>query len=273
MLLQALLGAWPHELLGSVSEGAAASFLGRMEEYARKALREGKRHSSWVNVNEPYEEAVFNLLRSLLAPHGEFLSAFRPLARRLAYHGVLTGLARTALKCTLPGVPDVYQGTEFWDLSLVDPDNRRPVDYAARSRALTGDGDPAALLRNWPDGHLKQFVLGRLLADRAEWPEFYAGADYQRLPAAGARAGHILAFRRARGEDALIVAVPRLLAPLTGGENPPLGQAFWNNTSLSAGEGRCRDIITGVELAFGEEGLRAGELFSVLPIAVLRTMP
>ncbi|HEX2726345.1 MAG TPA: 4-alpha-glucanotransferase, partial [Beijerinckiaceae bacterium] len=271
MLLQTLLGAWPNELLEHESEDAIAAFRGRVEEYARKALREAKRHTSWVHVNEAYEEATAALLRALLDPAGGFLRAFRPLAQRLAYTGMLTGLARTALKATLPGVPDTYQGTEFWDLSLVDPDNRRPVDYAARAEALAREPDFAALLQGWRDGRVKQQVLARLLADRAAAPDFYAKADYQPLAVEGAKSRHVLAFRRSLGSEALIVAVPRLVGRFTEGENPPLGRAFWEDTGVMAGSGRWREVVTGAELA-GDERLKAGELFSTFPIAVLRTL-
>jgi (1->4)-alpha-D-glucan 1-alpha-D-glucosylmutase len=271
MLLQTLLGAWPDELMQQGADAAIEAFRRRMEEYACKALREAKRHTSWVHVNEPYEQATIGLLGRLLDPAGGFLPALRPLAQRLAYAGMLTGLARTALKCTLPGVPDTYQGTEFWDFSLVDPDNRRPVDYDARAAALAGEPDLASLLQSWRDGRVKQQVLARLLADRAAAPEFYAKADYQPLAADGAKARHILAFRRSFGSETLIVAVPRLLGRFTDGENPPLGQAFWENTAVPAGSGRWRDVVTGAELADNER-LRVGELFSTLPIAVLRTL-
>jgi (1->4)-alpha-D-glucan 1-alpha-D-glucosylmutase len=272
MLLQTLLGAWPHELLDKGGEGAAEPFRQRIEEYARKALREAKRHSSWVNVNEAYEEATFDLLRRLLKPGGEFLSVFRLLARRLAYQGMLTGLARTALKCTLPGVPDVYQGTEFWDLSLVDPDNRRPVDYGARAAALDGQADLGALLRDWPDGRVKQQVLARLLADRTATPEFYAKADYRPLEAEGAKARHLLAFQRTLADERLLVAAPRLVARHLADETPPLGPEFWGDTMARAAAGRWRDVLTGTELAGDDKGIQAGELFSAFPIAVLRTM-
>jgi (1->4)-alpha-D-glucan 1-alpha-D-glucosylmutase len=242
-----------------------------MEEYVQKALREAKRHSSWVNVNEPYEKATFDLLRRLLEPAGEFLRAFRPLAEQLAYQGMLTGLARTALKCTLPGVPDTYQGTEFWDLSLVDPDNRRPVDYEARAKAIETEGDLGSLLSTWRDGRIKQAVLVRLLTDRAAHPEFYAKADYQPVAATGAKAGHLLAYQRALGTDRLLVVVPRLIGRLIEGENPPLGPDFWQDTAVETPGGRWRDVVTGAETSH-DGGYPAGELFLTLPIAVLRTI-
>ncbi|HEX8168176.1 MAG TPA: malto-oligosyltrehalose synthase [Beijerinckiaceae bacterium] len=271
MLLQAVLGAWPNELLGEMTDPAVAAFRGRMEEYARKALREGKRHTSWVNVNEAYEEAALAALSAILVPGSGFLREFRPLAQRLTLAGMLTGLARTALKCTLPGVPDVYQGTEFWDLSLVDPDNRRPVDYGARAAALESGANLRTMLENWHDGRIKQQVLARLLADRAAAPQLYAEGDYQPLEIEGARAQNVLAFRRSHGGEDLIVAVPRLLAGALEGESPPLG-GFWGDTVLRVPAGARRDVLTGAEVRSRDGGLPMRELFSALPIGVLRTI-
>ncbi|MFE1602805.1 malto-oligosyltrehalose synthase [Methylobacterium sp. ID0610] len=268
MFLQAILGAWPLELLDDLSDAAAVEdFRKRLGTYAEKALRESKRWSSWVNVDEAYESAVARLFDVLIAPDSEFLRAFRPFARRLAEAGMVTGLARTVLKCTLPGLPDTYQGTEFWDFSFVDPDNRRPVDYAARERALTEDGPVEAMLVGWPDGRIKQMVLARLLADRAAEPAFYAAADYNPVEAEGDGAGRILAFLRAdpAAGGELLVVVPRQNADVAR-----VGEAF-ADTALPVPEGsRWRDLITGEEL--GEEGgrLSVERLFRRLPVAALR---
>ena len=273
LLLQTLLGAWPLGLLAESAEAdEVASFRERMKVYVQKALREAKRHTSWININEAYEEAMLGLLGPLLDPAGDFLREFRPLARQLAEAGMLTGLARTALKCTLPGVPDIYQGTEFWDLSLVDPDNRRPVDYAARAGALASEADLAELMRDWSDGGIKQRVLAKLLGDRAARPEFYAQADYEPLIPEGPRAANLVAFRRADADQDLIVVVPRLVGPLSSASSP-LNPDFWTETALPAPAGRRRDILSETEVTCAEGSLAVRELFSVLPIAVLRTSP
>jgi (1->4)-alpha-D-glucan 1-alpha-D-glucosylmutase len=240
-----------------------------MEGYLLKALREAKRHTSWVHGNEAYENAATALLAALLAPAGAFLSDFRPLARRLSTLGMLNGLARTALKATLPGIPDIYQGTEFWDLSLVDPDNRRPVDYDARARALEAGDAPPHLLASWHDGRVKQALLARLLADRAGTPALYADGAYQPLEATGDKARHVLAFQRACGSDALVVAVPRLVAALGDGEALPLGGA-WGDAALPLPPGRWRNILTDGTVEAGEAGCSLGELFADFPIAILR---
>ena len=188
MLLQALLGAWPLELLEADDEAGLTTFRERMKVYFTKALREAKRRTRWIEPDASYEDAAHALIDRLLTPGSAFLGAFRPLVRDLSQRGLLNGLGRSILKATLPGVPDLYQGTELWDFSLVDPDNRRPVDYAARAHILA-DGRPIeSLFVQWQDGAIKQRVLARLLADRAARPAFYAEAGYAPLDAAGARA-------------------------------------------------------------------------------------
>ena len=276
MLLQAILGAWPLELMEHDDPATIAEFRGRLDGFVEKALREAKRHSSWVDVDEGYEGATHALVAALVAPNSAFLAKFRPLARRLAGLGLVAGLARTALKCSLPGLPDTYQGTEFWDFSFVDPDNRRPVDYAARAAALDDRADAGALVATWWDGRIKQRVLARLLADRAAEPGFYAEAGYEPVAAEGPRAGSLIAFRRAArlpGTQAgdLLVAVPRLVADLIPETDDPvraLAEGF-SGTRLPA-EGRWRDLVTGREHEAGAGGLAIPDLFAALPVAVLR---
>jgi len=270
LILQALLGAWPVELLERNDPAALEAFRGRIEEYVLKALREAKRHTSWVHTREPYEEAALGLVRAVLDPTAGLLDGFRPLARRLAGLGALTSLARTVLKCTVPGVPDIYQGTGFWDLSLVDPDNRRPVDYDASRRALEGTEDLGALLQNWPDGRIKARLLARLLAHRAESPQLYAEGDYSPVQPEGARAGHLIAFTRGFGTERLLVVVPRLLGGLVPDGRSPTGD-LWAGTVIPGLGGAWRDVITGREHeARGDGGgLAVDALLSTLPVAVL----
>ncbi|HEY0353157.1 MAG TPA: malto-oligosyltrehalose synthase, partial [Enterovirga sp.] len=269
MLLQALLGAWPVELLDSDDSGAIEGFRNRFKGFAEKALREAKRHTSWVNNDQTYERAVSSLIDVLLAPGSEFLAAFRPLARRLAQAGMLTGLARIVLKTTLPGVPDIYQGTEFWDVSLVDPDNRRPVDYEARAAALDEQASIETLLGTWTDGRVKQRILTLMLADRAASPALYADGDYRPIEARGEGAANVLAFARRAGDEEIVVATPRLVAALRGGEHLPLGEV-WGETRLPVPAGRWRDLLGGSEIESGDDGVPVTELFARLPVSVLR---
>ncbi|MBD2746339.1 malto-oligosyltrehalose synthase [Microvirga sp. BT688] len=273
ILLQALLGAWPLELLEKADCKKLASFQERMEGYLTKALREAKRHTSWVAPHEAYEEAALGLLRAVLDPKASFLERFGDLNRRLSVLGMLNGLTRTALKLTLPGVPDIYQGTEFWDFSLVDPDNRRPVDYAARSIALEKDDALTSLMRAWTDGRIKQRIIAALLRDRAQSPALYAEGNYQTLKAEGDRADHLLAYVRRHGADSLAIVVPRLWAGLMKSDNPSIDAAIWGDTSIELAQGRWLNVITGNEVLVDGSRAKVSGLMGDVPFAVLRLRP
>ena len=268
-ILQALLGAWPLELLDGDDPAAVEAFRARFDGYIEKALREAKRHSSWVNPNSDYENATKAFVADLLRPGSAFLPRFRPLATRVARAGMLASLARTVLKYTLPGVPDTYQGTGFWDFSLVDPDNRRPVDYAARATALTGDGPNEAILRSWPDGRVKQSLIARLLADRADAPALYADGDYEAVETTGAEAARLIAFTREAGGGKLAVMVARLASSLGDEGGFPVGEV-WGDTRAAIPVGTWQDVLTGRTVAVGADGAAMRELFADLPVAVLR---
>ena len=178
MLYQALLGAWP-------SAAGRRSFIERMQAYALKAAREGKQETSWLNPNEAYEAGLRTFIERILDPaaSAEFLNSLETLAQRVALLGALNSLSQITLKATMPGVPDFYQGTEFWDLSLVDPDNRRPVDFAERAKVLAATGNaglgrPGAELA---DGHLKLAWTRQLLKLRTELADLFASGEYQPL--------------------------------------------------------------------------------------------
>ncbi|MBJ6125951.1 malto-oligosyltrehalose synthase [Microvirga splendida] len=273
ILLQALLGAWPLELLEKPDRRKLASFQERMEGYLTKALREAKRHTSWVDPNEAYEAAALGLLRAVLDPKSPFSERFGTLARRLSSLGMLNGLSRTVLKMTLPGVPDIYQGTEFWDFSLVDPDNRRPVDYAARIKALDQRQPLEALMRNWIDGRIKQQVTAALLRDRAQSPELYAEGNYRALETQGAHAHRLIGYVRRHGTDALAVVVPRLWAGLTEGSEPSVDAAIWGDTSVELTRGRWINVITGDEIGIDRNRVKVSDLMGEIPFAVLKRMP
>ena len=269
MILQSILGAWPLELLESVNKAALAAFRDRIRTWVVKALREAKRYTSWVNEDADYESAAVRLIDNVLTPGHAFLTEFRPIAARLAWLGTLNGLSRTVLKCTLPGVPDIYQGTEFWDFSLVDPDNRRAVDYAARTKALD-NAKPADLLKHWRSGRIKQHVLARLLADRAASPALYENGGYAPLAAEGEKAAHVLAFTRSHDGETLAVIVPRLVSHLMSGDGLVPSSGPWGNTALALPSGQWRDLLTGREIAVGRDAGPIEEFLDDLPIAVLR---
>jgi (1->4)-alpha-D-glucan 1-alpha-D-glucosylmutase len=196
----------------------------------------------------------------------EFLNALETLARRTALLGALNSLSQITLKATMPGVPDFYQGTEFWDLSLVDPDNRRPVDFAERTSLLPMLEHPdwADLAQHWPDGQIKLAWTRHLLRLRTELAEVFAHGDYAPLQVSGPHRDHVIAFARRRGRDAAIVAVAKSFAAFTqGGRAWPRAEDFDGAISLSgyAVEGFADPDAT---------ELRLSDLFSHLPVAVLR---
>ncbi|QAU45344.1 malto-oligosyltrehalose synthase [Bradyrhizobium guangzhouense] len=212
MLYQTLLGAWP-------LQGPDASFVERIQAYALKAAREGKEETSWLNPHEAYESGIKSFIGKILDPalSGEFLDSLATLARRVALLGALNSLSQLTLKAMLPGVPDFYQGTEYWDLSLVDPDNRRPMDFSARQAALGSLEAPDwnELIKTWPDGRLKLAWTRHLLRLRTELADVFAQGDYQPLEVRGAHADHVIAFARRHGRAAAIVVVARQFARFT----------------------------------------------------------
>jgi len=271
ILLQSLLGAWPLELLDADDSQQLNSFHDRMKGYLTKALREAKRKTSWINPDERYEGAALDLLQTVLDPKSNILGRLRPLARRISILGMLNGLSRTILKMTVPGVPDIYQGTEFWDFSLVDPDNRRPVEYEARAGSLDDGAPPEALLAQWQDGRIKQRVIARLLQDRADAPALYSHGDYRPLTVEGGRASHAVAFQRQHGEDRLAVIVPRFWRGLVDADRLQFDPAVWQDTSAALHECGWRNVLTGQQIESGPRGQILGEILTPFPFAVLRS--
>lgn len=227
LLYQALLASWPAELVAPAPLDARVldAYRERLEGYARKVVREAKVATSWRHPNPEYEQAVIGFVRAALDPDGarnRFLEELRPFQARVARIGAVSSLAQVLLKLTAPGVPDLYQGTELWDLSLLDPDNRRRVDWALRARLARelearwrdGEGDPGELVARWSDGRAKLWLVWRLLALRRERPELLCEGEYEPLEVVGTRAEHVCAFARREGGSAVLVVAPRLVAPL-----------------------------------------------------------
>ncbi|MFW0756881.1 malto-oligosyltrehalose synthase [Pseudomonas sp. H11T01] len=234
ILYQALLGSWPLALRSDDSQ-ALKAYAQRLWQWQQKALREAKLQSSWSAPNEAYEQATHAFLeRLLLSPEGlELRSAIGSAAQAIAPAGALNGLAQTLLRLTVPGVPDLYQGNEFWDFSLVDPDNRRPVDFNARQLALKAPCEVTELLLNWHDGRIKQTLIARALTRRAEHPELFRRGRYQALEVLGSQAEHILAFMREIDGQRAVVIVPRLVANLLKtGAQPLVYAPDWGDTRV-----------------------------------------
>ncbi|WP_397453526.1 malto-oligosyltrehalose synthase [Pseudomonas sp. NA-150] len=232
MLYQALLASWPLLLEG---EQAFNDYAERMVKWQEKALREAKLQSSWSAPNEAYESACRGFLKGLLlAPEGLALrQSVGATANRIAVAGALNSLAQTLLHLTAPGVPDLYQGSEFWDFSLVDPDNRRPVDYPARLAALEHNLGADALLATWQDGRIKQALIARTLQQRAEHAALFSHGTYIPLSVLGLHAEQVLAFAREIDGHHAIIIVPRLCSELLGTAQTPLISAEgWGDTRV-----------------------------------------
>jgi (1->4)-alpha-D-glucan 1-alpha-D-glucosylmutase len=275
LLYQTLVGAWPPG-----TDAPGAEFADRIAAYMVKAVHEAKTHTSWVNPNAAYDAAVQRFVRSVLDPakSSAFLAHFRPFQKRVARYGAINTLAQTLLKFTAPGVADTYQGTELPDFSLVDPDNRRPVDYQRRREMLASlreefsSGDPAApareLAEGIEDGRAKLYLTWRALTSRRENPGLFTEGEYLPLAATGARAEHLFAFARRRNGTTAVVAVPRLMSRLNTD-----GRELWANTRLAVPPSDraavWRDAFTGRELRAADGILPATELFAHFPVALL----
>ncbi|MBF8671503.1 malto-oligosyltrehalose synthase [Pseudomonas putida] len=235
MLLQTLLGSWPLDL-DLHDDNALGQYAERIRQWQQKALREAKLRSGWSAPNEAYESACARYIDNLLLD-GENQQLRRSLAdaaQLLACPGALNSLVQALLRMTTPGVPDLYQGNEYWDFSLVDPDNRRAVDYASRRRTLDDATPVAELLAHWRDGRLKQALIARVLDCRQAHAELFRRGAYLPLTVHGRHADKVVAFARlGEGERAVIIA-PRLASTLLAGAPIPLIPAQnWDDTRVS----------------------------------------
>jgi (1->4)-alpha-D-glucan 1-alpha-D-glucosylmutase len=271
LFYQALLGAWAPDLEPRDMAGIS-SFAERIEAYMIKAVREAKQQTSWSNPNTAYEAALRRFVQGVLDAGrvNPFLDEFHAFAAALARPGAVASLAQLVLKLTAPGVPDIYQGGELWDFSLVDPDNRRPVDWDLRRAMLhkIAAAPAADLARDWQDGREKLFVTQRLLALRRRHPVLFAEGDYQPLECEGEKSGQICAFARRRGDCAVVVAVPRLLYRLYRDGAPDWGET---EIALPSAPG-WEDWLTGRQYD-DQNRIAAARLFADFPVSVLRAVP
>jgi (1->4)-alpha-D-glucan 1-alpha-D-glucosylmutase len=256
MLYQALIGAWP----GTPD----AEFVKRMQAYALKAAREGKQESSWTNPNEAYEGALQDFVAAILDPNRSraFTESFGRFAERIALIGALNGLSQLALKAMQPGVPDFYQGTELWDLSLVDPDNRRPVDFSLRERQMESDVAWPDLARDWRDGRLKLALTRALLRIRQEHADTFQHGTYEPVAVSAPNSDNVIAFKRKHMQSTVVVAAGRHFAKLTG--NGVHWPGEWSGALQLDAAKTYRDA-----LGAGLGKLELAELFRTLPVAVL----
>jgi (1->4)-alpha-D-glucan 1-alpha-D-glucosylmutase len=292
LFYQTLLGAWPHG--GPMPEEAHGEFTQRISDYMLKAAREAKANTTWINPNAEYEEALIRFVREVLSSK-RFLGDFMPLARRVSDMGIFNSLSQTLLKITSPGVPDFYQGTELWNLSLVDPDNRRHVDYPLMSWLIEelkglertgGEGELAReLLRVREDGRIKLYLTYKALSFRNRHSDLFLNGRYIPIQAEGAGAEHIIAFVRSNSGASVITVVPRLVAGLIGFEETSGGPTgdLWKDTLLvlpepgnGKAEGRFRNVFTGENIETGGRGkggeggkLPLSDVLSSFPVALL----
>jgi (1->4)-alpha-D-glucan 1-alpha-D-glucosylmutase len=279
LLYQTLVGAWP------LDAEDVPEFAQRLSEFMVKAAREAKANTSWLDPNEAYEAALTAFVGAILEGSGgnEFLRDFREFHRRVAPCGALNSLVQTLLKIASPGRPDFYQGSELWDFSLVDPDNRRPVDFKLRRRLLRdmpagAGGDRSALaeelLASWPDGRVKLYLTAEALAFRNREAELFASGRYVPLAATGRLRDKVIGFARERRGRWAVVAVPRLAASLSAGGRPPVGRRTWRETALALPKGaprRWRDVLSGEGLTASGAALDCGAMFRRLPLAFLES--
>jgi (1->4)-alpha-D-glucan 1-alpha-D-glucosylmutase len=285
LFYQALLGVWPLGLgsgelpVPEIMDGLHE----RLQAYMLKAVKEGKSRTSWTDPDEEFEAALKKFIHTVLFRSPTFISDFAALATRVSRPGLWNSLSRTLLHLTVPGVPDIYQGDEQWTFSLVDPDNRRPVDYEARRQMLEDLGprgeevphDFVRMVSSPENGRVKTHVVRSVLRARHDHRELFSVGDYAPLEVEGVGAEHVVAFARTHGGEAAVVVVPRLSASLVGGRNAPIGEEVWGDSvlvlpaELSGRRWRC--ALTGQEIdgARSGQGLSIAGIFESLPAALL----
>ncbi|MGF1570676.1 MAG: malto-oligosyltrehalose synthase [Nodosilinea sp.] len=275
-LYQTLVGAYPFEARD------LPSFQERIKAYVVKAVREAKVHTAWLRPDADYEDGYVSFVEALLTPGKDnvFLEQLQAFQGRVAEYGIYNALSQLLVKLTAPGIPDFYQGTELWDLSLVDPDNRRPVDYKTRSKALQDiqtrwSSKPVALvkelLRQRVDGRIKLFLTWRGLAARNSFRNVFKDGSYQPLTVTGEHAERVIAFARYQGEQTVVTLVPRWLTGLVEPGTLPLGPAIWGNTTLELPGGEAADWknwLTDQPVKAAQQ-LPVGDVLNQLPVALL----
>ena len=286
LLYQTMLGAWP------LDPAEEAGFVERLIAFMQKALREAKVHTSWMSPDVKYESAVESFIRNTVActEKNRFMEDFLELRKTIAFYGYLNTLSQTLLKITSPGVPDFYQGTELWDFSLVDPDNRRPVDFEKRIHLLDelksreAEGQEALLedlVSNWQDGRIKLYLIRKALNFRLAHKELFAAGDYIPLEGAGQRRERVVAFARRRRNQWAIVAVPRLVAGLLRREKSFLPRDHWPALKIVLPRefpGRWRNVFTdqtvsSKRVAGGQRNILFSGMLEGFPALLLEPAP
>lgn len=273
---QTLVGAFPFH------QEEYSSFVGRVKDYMLKAIRESKVYTAWLRQNSAYEEACTNFIEAVLnaSEPNEFLKEFLPFQQRIAHYGIFNSLSQTLIKITSPGIPDFYQGTELWDLSLVDPDNRRPVDFEQRSSFLSAiqeqlKTDPLnliqELLAHKEDGRIKLFLTVQALKARREYLNVFQQGAYHPIEVSGKFQDHIIAFAKQDGNTTLLTVAPRFLTSVIQPDEYPLGEQAWADTHLKLplqASSSWKNLITNQSVK-ADETLTIGQAFQHFPVALL----
>jgi (1->4)-alpha-D-glucan 1-alpha-D-glucosylmutase len=276
LLYQTLLGTWPMQDNGEPETTAVPDYIERIQTYMAKALHEAKLNTSWIQPNEEWDAVMRDFVAKILdpSPRNKFLPVFMPVAKEIARLGAVNSLTQTLLKLTSPGVSDIYQGTEIWDHSLVDPDNRRPVDYKRRRKMLESlaTANPQDLVRDWPDGRIKMFLTQRVLIFRREHTELFQRGEYLPLTPIGTFAECCVSFARQLANQWIVVIAPRLSSRVGF---PPIGEG-WKDTTIEFPEAlsleHAHDLFTCRPVPVQNRTVKFADALSILPFAVLTNL-
>lgn len=271
LLYQTLIGAWP------LFTEEVPEFKERLKAYMIKAVREAKTMTSWLKMNQAYEDSIISFIDAVLvnSADNKFLPDFLKFQERIAYYGALNSLSQLLLKITSPGVPDFYQGLEAWDFSLVDPDNRRPVDFKKRRELLDNllreEPSTRDLLASWKYGRIKLYVTYKALNFRRDCPLLFQKGDYIPLSVSGTRQEQVCVFARRYGKKWALVATPRFFTKLSGAGGLPIGKQVWDDDYILVPEDtpqNCLNIFTG-DIIEGRKSLPLAEVFGAFSVALL----
>jgi (1->4)-alpha-D-glucan 1-alpha-D-glucosylmutase len=275
-LYQTLVGAYPF------SPKEQSLFIERLKSYLIKAVREAKIHTAWLKPDHQYEDGCLKFIEQIMnnSTTNEFLETFIPFQRKVAYYGIFNSLSQTLIKITAPGVPDFYQGAELWDLNLVDPDNRRPVDFSIRESLLRNIKEAsqadllslvAELLRTREDGRIKLFLISMALKARKQHADIFQMGTYTPLVVSGNLREHLISFLREYGEKRAVTIAPRFLVTLVEEGKLPLGSEVWHDTTVimpDIGSTKWTNVLTG-EIIPGAKHLSVGQILKHFPVALL----
>ena len=276
LLYQTLLGTWPVNRHSQAEQTASAEYVARIQAYMAKALNEAKLNTSWIRPNEDWLGAMRDFVAKILetSSKNKFLPNFFPVVEEIARLGAINSLTQTLLRLTSPGVPDIYQGNEIWDFSLVDPDNRRPVDYRHRGEMLAtiGKAKPEELLQSWPDGRIKMFLTQRVLQFRREHADLFQCGNYLPIRASGNLADCCISFGRQWHDEWIVVIAPRLSSRIGF---PPVGER-WKDTVVDLPESisldHAHELLTCCELRHEGRRVSIADMVSILPFAVITNL-